>query len=160
MITFCTSEEFTLQIEGVGRTEYNIILTQEIGKDLPVDDIVTELSDNPVKSSGIWDALHNLLQDFLEALGLHINATADAHKSSAISHRNSNVADRIDGITEGDVTRDIDGNLTSIITFGEATGFIRDIEGNVIGWEDATHIRMIKYTAAGDFDGWTLTEKP
>ena len=130
MITFCKSEEFTLQIEGVGRTEYNIILIQEIGK------------------------------DFSEALGLHINATADAHKSSAISHRNSNVADRIDGITEGDVTRDIDGNLTSIITFGEATGFIRDIEGNVIGWEDATHIRMIKYTAAGDFDGWTLTEKP
>jgi hypothetical protein len=91
---------------------------------------------------------------------IHINATADAHKSSAISHRNSNVADRIDGITEGDVTRDIDGNLTSIIIFGEATGFIRDIEGNVIGWEDATYIRMIKYTAAGDFDGWTLTEKP
>lgn len=87
MITFCTSGEFTLQIEGVGRTEYNIILIQEIGKDLPVDDIVTELSENPVKSSGIWSALYNLWQNFLEALGLHVYATADAHPSSAISHR-------------------------------------------------------------------------
>ena len=98
--------------------------------------------------------------NILSKLYTHITATANAHPASAISHRSSNVADRIDGITEGDVTRDIGGNLTSIITFGEATGFIRDAESNVIGWEDATHIRMIKYTAAGDFDGWTLTEKP
>ena len=117
-----------------------------------LDDTVTEESSNAVKSGGIWTWVKGLFTTH--------TTEADAHPASAISHRNSNVADRIDGITEGDVTRDVDGNLTSITTFGEATGFIRDIEGNVIGWEDATHTRMIKYTAAGDFDGWTLTEKP
>jgi hypothetical protein len=117
-----------------------------------IDNEVTETGTNPVEGKGIFE--------FVKGLFTTHTTEANAHPASAISHRNSNVADRIDGITEGDVTRDVDGNLTSITTFGEATGFIRDIEGNVIGWEDDTHIRMIKYTAAGDFDGWTLTEKP
>ena len=119
------------------------------GSSLTIDSALSATSTNPVQNK-VVDA----------GIKAHTEATADAHPSSGISHRNSNVADRIDGITEGDVTRDAEGNLTSITTFGEATGFIRDAESNVIGWEDATHIRMIKYTAAGDFDGWTLTEKP
>lgn len=137
-------------IEVEERVEEYVIEIQE--SVVTVDSELTETSTNPVKSNGIWTWVKGLFTTH--------TTEANAHPASAISHRNSNVADRIDGITEGDVTRDIDGNLTSIITFGEATGFIRDAESNVIGWEDATYIRMIKYTAAGDFDGWTLTEKP
>ena len=159
MITFCTSEEFTLQIEGIGRTEYNIILIQEIGKDITVDDIVTETGENPVKSSGIWDALHNLWQNFLEALGSHIYATADAHKSSAISHGSGSVEDRLDNITDGVITKDFDDNIISITTFGETTTFNRDVNGDIESWENDTHICNLT-KENGEITGWTLTEKP
>ena len=103
MITFCTSEEFTLQIEGVGRTEYNIILTQEIGKDMAVDDIVTETGDNPVKSSGIWEWVTGLFTAFSDTLktiatsGVHNDATerdaANSHPATAITVDETPVAD-------------------------------------------------------------------
>lgn len=159
MITFCKSEEFTLQIEGIGRTEYNIILIQEIGKDMAVDDMVTETGENPVKSSGIWATLHNLWQDFLEALGLHINATADAHPSSAISHGSGSVEDRLDNITDGVITKDANDDILSMMTFGETTVFNRDVNGDIESWENDTHVWTLTKTN-GEIIGWTLIEKP
>lgn len=159
MITFCTSGEFTLQIEGVGRTEYNIILIQEIGKDMPVDDFVTETGENPVKSSGIWAALQSLWVACSTALGLHLDASVDAHKSSAISHGSGSVEDRLDNITDGVITKDFDDNIISITTFGETTTFNRDVNGDIESWENDTHIWNLT-KENGEITGWTLTEKP
>ena len=124
-----------------------------------IDNEVTELSPNPVKSSGIWAALQALLQSFQNLLSLHVNADNDAHPANAISHKGSTVAERLDNITAGSIACDVDGNITSITTFGEATIINRDVDGVITGWENDTHIWNLT-KENGEITGWTLTEKP
>jgi hypothetical protein len=62
------------------------------GGAIDIDDTVTEMSQNAVKSSGIWTAINNLWQSFSGALSNvsdsisnHINAQNDAHPAKAIT---------------------------------------------------------------------------
>lgn len=90
---------------------------------------------------------------------IHINATADAHKSSAISHGSGSVEDRLDNITDGVITRDANDDILSMMTFGETTVFNRDVNGEIESWENDTHVWTLMKTN-GEIIGWTLTEKP
>ena len=124
-----------------------------------IDNEVTKLSTNPVKSSGIWDALQSLWVACSTALGLHLDATADAHPSSAISHGSGSVEDRLENITDGVITKDANDDILSMMTLGETTVFNRDANGDIESWENATHIWTLT-KISGEISGWTLTDKP
>lgn len=136
-------------IEVEERVEEYVIEIQE--SVVTVDSELTETSTNPVKSSGIWTWVKGLFTTH--------TTEADAHPASAISHKDSTVAERLDNITEGSISRDGNNNITRITTFGEATIINRNGEGIITGWENDTHEWTL--TKTGDtITGWTLTEKP
>lgn len=118
------------------------------GSSLTIDTALSATSTNPVQNK-VVDA----------GIKAHTEATANAHKSSAISHGSGSVEGRLDNITDGVITKDENDDIFSMMTFGETTVFNRDVSGNIESWENDTHIWNLT-KENGEITGWTLTEKP
>lgn len=81
------------------------------------------------------------------------------NKVAGLQDSTNSVEDRLDNITDGVITRDANGDILSMMTFGETTVFNRDVNGDIESWENDTHEWTL--TKTGDtITGWTLTEKP
>lgn len=104
-----------------------------------IDNEVTELSTNPVKSSGIWRAIEAVMDwavGFFDMIFAWINNE-----------------------TAGTITRDTSGNIVSVTTFDETTTFNRNAQNEITGWETPNATYQFTYDAEGGITGWTFTKK-
>ena len=69
------------------------------------------------------------------------------------------VNSRLSNLTNGTITRDGNGNIATITTFGITTTFNRDKDGIITGWENDTHEWTLTRDESGNITGWTFTEK-
>ena len=100
---------------------------------IDIDDTVTEESPNAVKSSGIWTFLAALWDSLMEALGLHTQATANAHPASAIGVDASEFSGNL--TTDDDTVQKVAAKVDALSTGG----------GGDIGWD-----KIVDYTLPED----------
>jgi hypothetical protein len=128
---------------------------------ITIDDDVTELSANPVKSAGIWtfvvaavtaayNALVILINNVATALNNHITATANAHPSSAITNLHAYLADLADcacPISLDSLTFVVDSptqaTITAVASGGVGTLTYSLIFGGVVVQENTTGIFIV-----------------
>ena len=121
------------------------------GGAIDIDDTVTEMSQNAVKSSGIWTAINNLWQSFSGALSNvsdsisnHINAQNDAHPAKAITV-SAPVTPDYTAPKVGDTMQDI-------------TNKVAGLQDGVI-WEEVFEHDITEFELSIDKDGKQLDER-